>query len=99
MSRGGSQSQDTTGSIEGVVLDASQERLPGAVVVAKGPEQFKRITDSDGRFRMLLLPLGQYEVSARLVGFATEVIKGVEVRLGETANLRFTLSLSDSGEE
>ena len=27
----------------------------------------------------------------------TEVIKGVGVRLGETVDLRFTLSLSDSG--
>ena len=98
MSRGGSQSQDTTGSIEGVVLDASQEPLPGAEVVAEQFERFTDVTDSEGRFRMDFLPLGQYEVSAQFIGYATEV-KGVEVRLGEIENLRFTLSIAEINEE
>ena len=81
-----------------MVWDASQVRLPGAIVVAKGPRQFERVTDAEGRFRMVRLPAGQYEVSAQFPGFATEV-KGVEVRLGEIENLRFTLSLAVINEE
>src|SRR4029077_16984750 len=67
------QSQATTGVIEGTGVDASGSALPGVTVTvhntATNYEQTS-ITDSAGRFRAVLLPLGPYEVAATLSGFA-----------------------------
>ena len=73
------QSQATTGVIEGTVFDESGAVVAGASVALKNTAtNFERVvvTDVDGRFRGLLLPLGPYRVSASLTGFATLVREG-----------------------
>ena len=60
------QSQATTGVIEGTVSDSSGAVLPGATVTLKNTgTNFTRdlVTDGDGRFRGLLLPLGTYRLT------------------------------------
>ncbi len=91
------QSQATTGVIEGTVFDESGAVLPGATVMLKNTAtNFERvvITDMDGRFRGLLLPLGPYRVSAGLTGFATVIREGIDLSVGQTVNLHLTLKLS-----
>src|SRR5579859_7524639 len=70
------QSQATTGVIEGTVVDASGAPLPGVTIAlhntATNYEQ-TAITDPGGRFRVVLLPLGPYELTASLEGFAKAV--------------------------
>src|SRR5437764_510594 len=89
------QSQATTGVIEGTVVDASGAALPGVTVTihntATNYEQ-QAITDSGGRFRAVLLPLGPYEVTAMLEGFAKSMQRGVVVADG--ANAEFGRSQS-----
>jgi len=70
------QSQATTGVIEGTVVDASGANLPGVTVTVKNTAtNFEQVsvTDRDGRFRNVLLPLGPYQVTATLEGFGTVV--------------------------
>ena len=91
------QSQATTGVIEGTVFDESGGAVPGVTVTLKNTAtNFERvvITDADGRFRGLLLPLGPYRVSASLTGFATLIREGMDLSMGQTVNLRLTLTLS-----
>ena len=60
------QSQATTGVIEGTVSDETGGRLPGATVtlVNRGTNFTRELTtDADGRFRGLLLPLGDYVIT------------------------------------
>ena len=96
------QSQATTGVLEGTVSDESGGVLPGVTVtLTNTATAFERvlITDSRGRFRGVLLPLGPYRVTASLEGFSTLVRDGIDVGLGATINLRLTLQVADVGDE
>ncbi len=95
------QSQATTGMIEGVVRDADSAILPGVAVVIKNTAtDFERtvITDSRGRFRAPLLPLGPYTVTASLDGFSTLIREGLNLAVGQTMALQFELQVSAIGE-
>jgi hypothetical protein len=84
------QSQATTGVIEGTVSDSSGAVLPGVTVTMKNTATnyvVTQVTDGGGRFRGVLLPLGPYEVSVSLEGFAAQLIKGVNLGVGQTRTL------------
>ncbi len=96
------QSQATTGVIEGVVLDETGAAVPGATVTIKNTAtNFERslTSDSEGRFRGLLLPLGPYRVTASLAGFSTLVRDGLDLAVGQTLNLTLSIKVSDVAEE
>jgi hypothetical protein len=91
------QSQATTGVIEGIVTDANGDPAPGAEVTLRNTAtNFERvsITDSRGRFRAVLLPLGPYQATAELASFASQVIEDLRLTLGEVLTLRFQLQLA-----
>ncbi len=96
------QSQATTGVIEGTVSDTQGGRLPGAsVTLLNTGTNFSRelTTDPDGRFRGLLLPLGSYRLSVTLQGFATYVQEGIQLAVGQTANIPIVLQLAGVTQE
>ena len=96
------QSQATTGVIEGTGTDASGAALPGVTVIMKNTAtNFEQtaITDRAGRFRGVLLPLGPYQVTATLEGFATYVAKGIDLGLGQTLTVPITLKQAAMSEQ
>ncbi len=65
-------SVQTTGAIEGSVVDATGDPLPGVVVTVSGPdERLEQVTGVDGLYAVADLPPGDYRVSAVLPGFET----------------------------
>ena len=88
--------QVTVGIISGVVQDSSGAVLPHATVTARqsgtGLNRSAE-TDSEGRYRIPELPLGDYEVEASVSGFATEINKGVTLTVGREAVVNLTLSV------
>jgi hypothetical protein len=96
------QSQATTGVIEGTVIDTTGGVLPGVTVVlhntATGYEQ-TQVTDSAGRFRGVLLPLGPYELRVALEGFGGQTIKGIDLGLGQTRTVEVRLSQAAVSEQ
>jgi len=96
------QSQATTGVIEGTVTDSSGAVLPGVSVTlhntATNYEQTV-VTDSAGRFRGVLLPLGPYEVTASLEGFSKSLSRGINLAVGQTQTLSFKLSQAQVSEQ
>src|ERR1043166_1728829 len=81
------QSQATTGVIEGTVTDATGAVLPGVTVSLKDTAtNFEKmeVTRPQGMYRGVLLPLGPYEIKATLEGFAPQVVRGVDLGLGQT---------------
>ena len=89
------QSQATTGVIEGVVSDPTGGALPGVTVTLRNLDTNytqNLVTDSAGRFRGVLLPLGTYEVTALLEGFAKRVQTGYELSVGQTLTADVKLS-------
>jgi outer membrane receptor protein involved in Fe transport len=89
--------QQTTGNITGRVLDQNNAVIPGATVTAKNPATgFVRseISDAEGLFRLLALPVGVYEVAAELSGFETKVMKDIIVNVSTTITLDFSLKIA-----
>src|SRR6185295_2734432 len=75
--------QSATGSsLSGRVVDNKGEALPGVTINANEKATgFSRsaVTGSDGSFRLPALPVGEYNVSAELAGFATVNVENVKL--------------------
>ncbi len=96
------QAQATTAVIEGTVSDPTGASVSGASVNVKNTAtnlERSLTTDADGRFRALLLPLGPYRVTVTQKGFATLVRAGIELTVGQSANLALSLKVSTVQEE
>jgi hypothetical protein len=80
----------TTGSIEGTVVDENNVALPGVTVEATSPAlQGTKVAASDtqGKFRLVLLPPGTYTVKFTLSGFAPVEQTEIKVGLGRVVTL------------
>src|SRR5437867_5905031 len=92
-----SQTQSTTGTIQGTVTDANGAIVPGANVEIKNLDtNFSRTltTDDGGRFVALALPPGNYSVTISKQGFATTVVEKVELTVGQALNLPLSMKVS-----
>ena len=86
----GAQTQSTTGTIQGTVLDANGAAVPGASVEIKHIEtNFTRslTSDEEGRFVALSLPPGRYTVTVTKQGFGTLVLEQADLTVGQALNL------------
>jgi Carboxypeptidase regulatory-like domain/TonB dependent receptor len=91
--------QSNTATISGIVTDASGAAVVGAKVdvknVGTGITQ-SRISDSQGRYRVPELVIGDYEVQATQTGFQTVVHTGITVTVGGEAIIDFSLPVGQS---
>jgi hypothetical protein len=74
---------DVTGSILGVVHDASQAVVIGARVVATNAETNltrETVSSADGSYRILALPAGRYKVTATASGFRQYNTTDIDVK-------------------
>ncbi|MEP6741719.1 MAG: TonB-dependent receptor [bacterium] len=91
------QTQITSGTIQGTVLDANGAAVPGASVELKNAEtNFSRslTTDEDGRFVALQIPPGKYTVTVSKQGFATVVVEKADLTVGQAMNLPISMKVS-----
>jgi hypothetical protein len=91
------QSQANTGTIEGTVTDPSGRPVAkAAVTLTNTGTNFARTTETDesGRFRGLLLPLGEYKVSVKAPNFGMVVLQGLDLAVGQAISLPISLSVS-----
>src|SRR6266446_1479154 len=92
-----SQTQITTGTIQGTVTDANGAIVPGANVAIKNLEtNLSRTltTDDGGRFVALALPPGRYSVTVSKQGFATAVAESLDLTVGQALNLPVAMKIS-----
>jgi len=89
--------QETKGSIEGTVKDATGGALPGATVDVKSAATAAQstVTDSNGFFRFPTLQPGVYSVIATLQGFSPLTRDKIQLNAG--AQLKVELMLNVSG--
>jgi outer membrane receptor protein involved in Fe transport len=93
------QSQATTGNIEGRVLDPNSAAVPNATVTAANQNtglERSTTTDSDGNFRLVLLPPGSYTVRASGQGFAQAEAKDIAVTVGSKTPLDIGLTVGSA---
>ena len=91
----------TTGSVEGVVSDATGAVVPNAAVTLSGPNLIRALTtttDADGAYRFASVPPGRYSVEvAAISGFAAYKQDNVEVNLGRGTAANITLQAGGAG--
>ena len=90
-----------TGAITGAVTDATGGVIPGVeVTVRSAATNVSRtvITNEVGRYDVVALWPGEYEVSATLAGFSTLLRKGITVSVGQRAVVDLALTVS-AGQE
>jgi hypothetical protein len=88
----GAFAQEQSGSISGIVADKDGAALPGATVEATGPSgTMAAITDTDGQYNFRRLASGKYKLAAKLDGFVTAEVPGVDLTLGKELKVNFTL--------
>ncbi len=93
--------QANSGEISGIVSDASGGRLPGAAITATHAATgvvTERTTDSEGRFFLPALAIGQWDITARLQGFAPWTQKGLMLEVGQTITLDLVLHVGTLSE-
>jgi hypothetical protein len=85
-----SSAQETTGRLEGRVLDAKGAPIAEVNVTVTSPAlQGGRgcLTSARGTFVLLALPVGEYRVKLAHLAYQAQVFEAVRVRLGQTATL------------
>ncbi len=92
----------TGGSIEGTVTDPSGAVVPGVALKARNVSTSATTattTNDLGIFRFLVLPVGNYEISADHPGFASLIHNGITVIVGAKISLALILRLTTHAEE
>ena len=85
----------SNGAINGTVLDTSGGALPGVTVTASSPAlqvgQLSAVTDGEGKYQIVDLPRGLYQVRFELQGFQPLVRADIQLTAGFVARIDATL--------
>ena len=82
------------GTIRGTVEDASGAAIPGAKVTVRDTETgtTRMLTSgADGRFAAPSVPVGEYSITVEHEGFETQKRDNIELVIGQTIDLPFSL--------
>src|SRR3954471_20817669 len=93
--------QQTTGNIQGRIVDAQKAAVPGVTVTAKNPStgySRSEVTDTEGIYRLNGLPVGTYDLRAELSGFQGYDRKAVVVNVAQTVDLNIDLTVAGVAE-
>lgn len=93
--------QTISATLAGKVLDSAGGLLPGATVTAANTDTGLTrtvLTDDEGGYRISLLPVGPYKVSAQMEGFQSQA-QNVTLAIAQTVELDFTLQIGEMTEE
>src|SRR5687767_10901003 len=89
--------QQTTGNITGRITDAQGAAVPGVTVTGKNEATgFVRteVSDAEGIYRLLALPVGTYDIMAELSGFNKFERKALVVNVGQTVPVDITMAVA-----
>jgi len=88
--------QEITQTLRGVVVDKdSQATLPGAqLIIADTDPPVGTVTDANGEFSFVKLPVGRYNIIVRYVGYETRTIPNVLLTSGKETVLKIELTES-----
>ncbi|MEN3337119.1 MAG: hypothetical protein V7647_795 [Acidobacteriota bacterium] len=93
--------QQTTGIVSGRIVDAQGSAIPGVTVTGRNLQtRFARtdVSDAEGLYRLSALPVGTYEVTADLQGFAKVVRIAIAVSVGQTIDVGLTMVVAGVSE-
>ena len=76
----------TKGKIAGTVVDETGQTMPGVQIYIESIEK-GAVTDVDGKYSIINLEPGIYTVTVRYLGYATVIVKNVEVIVDKTTTV------------
>lgn len=92
----------STASVDGTVTDQTNAALPGVSVILTSPAlqvgQREAVTDGEGRYRIVDLPVGTYTLQFSLDGFQTVRREGVQLTPNFAARINVPLNLGNLAE-
>jgi hypothetical protein len=90
----------TTGQVIGTVKDPTGAVVPGASVtlISASGEKRNVTSDSEGNFRLAVVPAGTYSLSVDATGFKSVTLRDVGVRVTETTTLEASLAMAAAQE-
>ena len=80
-----------TGTLAGTVIDDFDQPLPGANVLIEGT-QLGAATDINGNYRVIGIPVGQYDITISFVGYGSVTTENVTISSGSTRELNIQLA-------
>jgi Carboxypeptidase regulatory-like domain len=89
-------------SITGVVTDTSGARVPSAAITVKNVETGavrSTASDDSGRYQVLALRVGEYEIRVSKTGFQERIRSGVHLAVGQEASVDLTLRVGEVKEQ
>ncbi len=90
------QAQVVRATISGAVRDQSGAVIPGAQIAATNTATNLKVaasSDANGRFTLLELPAGLYELTAEAAGFRTYSRRGIVLAAGDKAEIEIHMEL------
>jgi outer membrane receptor protein involved in Fe transport len=94
--------QQITGNVRGTVLDPSGAVVQAATVTAKQIETSLTrvaVTDRQGEYLLVELPIGHYQLEVRAKGFQTYLQQGISLDVNETATVGIRLKLGSETQQ
>ncbi len=85
-------------SVAGVITDTSGARVPAAAIIVKNLETGairSTVTDDAGRYQVLALPVGEYEIRISKPGFQEQIRSGIHLAVEQEAGVYVTLRVGE----
>jgi len=101
LSLAGSALAQSTGSIQGTVVDATGAPVPKASIDVKNQatgEEHDTSTDAAGRYLVPSLSVGSYRIEVKSAGMQPMAANAVELSVGSTLRQDFTLAVASTAE-
>lgn len=88
----------STAAIEGQVIDQHGATVPAAAITAVSRETGavrEAVTDDNGRYQIVALPVSSYRIEVRARGFQTQIIESSTLEVGRRVRQNFQLRVGD----
>ena len=85
-------------SITGVITDTSGARVPAAAISVKNVETGAirtTVSDDAGRYQVLALPVGEYEIRVSKASFREQIRSGIHLAVGQEAGVDLTMQVGE----
>ncbi|HTC93101.1 MAG TPA: carboxypeptidase-like regulatory domain-containing protein [Terriglobales bacterium] len=89
-------------NLSGTVTDQSGAAISSATVMARNQDtglSRSAVTDGAGRYQLLALPVGEYEVRVKKDGFAEGIRTGIRLVVGQDASVNLSLRVGKVSEK
>src|ERR1700676_4371901 len=99
---GGASAQEASASLRGTVTDGSGAVVPGAQVTAIKTEtglQRTAVSDAQGAYVLLALPVGHYRLETSAKGFKKYVQEGISLDVNQTGTVTIRLTVGISTQQ